>query len=194
MRVTKEKAAENRARILAAAARLFRERGLSGVGVDTLGEAAGMTHGSLYSQFGSKERLAAEALRRGAGPQRQQGRARGRGAWHRGVARLYRPLPLGAAPGRAGAGLRPGRPRLRDPAPAAGGAAGLRRGAAGHDRAHRAAAARAEAAGAGGRGPGGHGDAGGRAGPRPGGGRPRLSERILAAARERLTEDMPASA
>ena len=62
MRVTKEKAAENRARILAAAARLFRERGLSGVGVDALGEAAGMTHGSLYSQFGSKERLAAEAL------------------------------------------------------------------------------------------------------------------------------------
>ena len=62
MRVTKEKAAENRARILTAAARLFRERGLSGVGVDALGEAAGMTHGSLYSQFGSKERLAAEAL------------------------------------------------------------------------------------------------------------------------------------
>ena len=62
MRVTKEKAAENRARILGAAARLFRERGLSGVGVDALGEAAGMTHGSLYSQFGSKERLAAEAL------------------------------------------------------------------------------------------------------------------------------------
>lgn len=62
MRVTKEKAAENRARILDAAARLFRERGLSGVGVDALGEAAGMTHGSLYSQFGSKERLAAAAL------------------------------------------------------------------------------------------------------------------------------------
>ncbi len=62
MRVTKEKAAENRARILAAAARLFRERGLSGVGVDALGEAAGMTHGSLYSQFGSKESLAVEAL------------------------------------------------------------------------------------------------------------------------------------
>jgi TetR/AcrR family transcriptional repressor of nem operon len=62
MRVSKERAAENRARILTAAARLFRERGLSGVGVDALGEAAGMTHGSLYSQFGSKERLAAEAL------------------------------------------------------------------------------------------------------------------------------------
>lgn len=62
MRVSKEKAAENRERILTEAARLFRERGISGVGVDALTEAAGLTHGSLYSQFGSKERLAAEAL------------------------------------------------------------------------------------------------------------------------------------
>ncbi|MGH6777372.1 MAG: TetR/AcrR family transcriptional regulator [Bradyrhizobium sp.] len=62
MRVSKEKAAENRARILTEAARLFRENGLSGVGVDALTDAAGLTHGSLYSQFGSKERLAAEAL------------------------------------------------------------------------------------------------------------------------------------
>src|SRR6516225_9624461 len=62
MRVSKKKAAENRERILAEAARLFRERGLSGVGVDALTDAAGLTHGSLYSQFGSKERLAAEAL------------------------------------------------------------------------------------------------------------------------------------
>ena len=62
MRVSKEKAAENRGRILSEAARLFREHGLSGVGVDALTDAAGLTHGSLYSQFGSKERLAAEAL------------------------------------------------------------------------------------------------------------------------------------
>ena len=62
MRVTKEKAAENRDRILQAAARLIRERGIAGVGVDTLTEAAGLTHGSLYSQFGSKEKLAANAL------------------------------------------------------------------------------------------------------------------------------------
>jgi TetR/AcrR family transcriptional repressor of nem operon len=62
MRVSKEKAAENRERILTEAARLFREHGLSGVGVDALTDAAGLTHGSLYSQFGSKERLVAEAL------------------------------------------------------------------------------------------------------------------------------------
>src|SRR5690349_3256779 len=62
MRVSKEKAAENRERILTEAARLFRQHGLSGVGVDALTKAAGLTHGSLYSQFGSKERLAAEAF------------------------------------------------------------------------------------------------------------------------------------
>jgi TetR/AcrR family transcriptional repressor of nem operon len=62
MRVSKEKAAENRERILKAAAQLIRERGISGAGVDALTEAAGMTHGSLYSQFGSKERLVEEAV------------------------------------------------------------------------------------------------------------------------------------
>lgn len=62
MKLSKEKSAENRARILAEAGRLFRERGVSGTGVDALAEAAGVTHGSLYSQFGSKEQLAIEAL------------------------------------------------------------------------------------------------------------------------------------
>ena len=62
MKVTKAQAAENRERILAVAAQLFREQGIGGVGVDALAEAAGLTHGSLYSQFGSKERLAQEAL------------------------------------------------------------------------------------------------------------------------------------
>jgi TetR/AcrR family transcriptional regulator, transcriptional repressor for nem operon len=62
MRVSKEQAAKNREQILKAASRLMRERGISGVGVDALTEAAGMTHGSLYSQFGSKERLVEEAV------------------------------------------------------------------------------------------------------------------------------------
>jgi TetR/AcrR family transcriptional repressor of nem operon len=62
MRVSKEKAAENRERILNAAALLMREHGITGVGVDALAEAAGKTHGSLYSQFGSKERLIEEAV------------------------------------------------------------------------------------------------------------------------------------
>jgi TetR/AcrR family transcriptional repressor of nem operon len=62
MRVSKKQAAENRERILKATSRLIRERGILGAGVDALTEAAGMTHGGLYSQFGSKERLIEEAL------------------------------------------------------------------------------------------------------------------------------------
>jgi TetR/AcrR family transcriptional repressor of nem operon len=62
MRVSKEQAANNRERILEAASRLMRERGISGAGVDALTEAAGLTHGSLYSRFGSKERLVEEAV------------------------------------------------------------------------------------------------------------------------------------
>lgn len=62
MRVSKERSAENRARILAETARMIRESGIAGVGVDALAKAAGLTHGSLYSQFGSKERLVEAAL------------------------------------------------------------------------------------------------------------------------------------
>ena len=62
MRVSKEQAAKNRERILEAASRLMRERGISGMGVDALADAAGMTHGSMYSQFGSKDRLVEEAV------------------------------------------------------------------------------------------------------------------------------------
>lgn len=63
MRVSKAQAAENRQQILTAAARLFRQRGVSATGVDAIAEDAGLTHGAVYSQFGSKEVIAAEALR-----------------------------------------------------------------------------------------------------------------------------------
>lgn len=63
MRVSKQAAAENRRRILTAAARLFREHGIDGAGVDGITEAAGLTHGAFYSQFESKEAVVAEALR-----------------------------------------------------------------------------------------------------------------------------------
>jgi TetR/AcrR family transcriptional repressor of nem operon len=63
MRITKEKAAENRGKVVAAAATLLRERGLGGVGVDALADAAGLTHGAVYSHFKSKDDLAAEAIR-----------------------------------------------------------------------------------------------------------------------------------
>ena len=65
MKVTKEKAAQNRATLVQAAGRLFRERGIDGVGVAEICQAAGLTHGALYAQFPSKEALAAEALAAG---------------------------------------------------------------------------------------------------------------------------------
>ena len=62
MRVTREKAAENRARIVETASRLFRERGFDGVGLDAIMKDAGLTHGGFYGHFTSKEDLAAEAV------------------------------------------------------------------------------------------------------------------------------------
>ena len=61
MRVSREQAAENRARILTVAGRLFRERGFDGVGVSDIMKAAGLTHGGFYGHFASKDDLAAEA-------------------------------------------------------------------------------------------------------------------------------------
>lgn len=63
MRISKEKAAENRERVVAGAAKLFRERGLDGVGIDAVAAEAGLTHGAVYSHFKSKDELAAAALR-----------------------------------------------------------------------------------------------------------------------------------
>jgi len=63
MRVSKEKAAQNRQDILTAATRLFREHGIHATGVDAITKEVGLTHGGLYSQFGSKEAIAAEAIR-----------------------------------------------------------------------------------------------------------------------------------
>lgn len=65
MRVSQAKAAENRDRIVDAAARLFRARGIDGVGIDAIMEAAGLTHGGFYRHFPSKEGLVAEAVARG---------------------------------------------------------------------------------------------------------------------------------
>jgi TetR/AcrR family transcriptional repressor of nem operon len=65
MRVTRERAAENRETIVAAASRLFRENGLDGVGLDAIMEAAGLTHGGFYRHFRSKDDLAAEAVGHG---------------------------------------------------------------------------------------------------------------------------------
>ena len=62
MKVSREKAAENRETLVTAASRLFREQGIDGVGVADISKAAGLTHGALYAQFDSKQALAAQAL------------------------------------------------------------------------------------------------------------------------------------
>ncbi len=63
MRVSKEKAAHNREEILTSAARLFRLHGIGATGVDSITREAGLTHGGLYSQFGSKQAIVTEAIR-----------------------------------------------------------------------------------------------------------------------------------
>jgi TetR/AcrR family transcriptional regulator, transcriptional repressor for nem operon len=64
MRVSREQAAANRERILGVASRLFRERGLDGVGVADIMHEAGLTHGGFYGHFASKEDLMAQACER----------------------------------------------------------------------------------------------------------------------------------
>lgn len=49
-------------RVLDAASRLFYERGIHAVGVDTIAEAAGVTKKTLYDRFGSKEALVVSYL------------------------------------------------------------------------------------------------------------------------------------
>ena len=61
MKVSREQAAENRARVIEVAGRLFRERGFDGIGVADIMRGAGLTHGGFYGQFASKDDLAAQA-------------------------------------------------------------------------------------------------------------------------------------
>jgi TetR/AcrR family transcriptional repressor of nem operon len=61
MGVPKEVASRNRQAIIETAARVFRERGVDGVGVADLMKEAGFTHGGFYNHFESKDALAAEA-------------------------------------------------------------------------------------------------------------------------------------
>jgi TetR/AcrR family transcriptional repressor of nem operon len=60
MRVTSERKAETRERIVQGAGALFRSHGIDAVGVDAIMHAAGLTHGGFYAHFASKEALVAE--------------------------------------------------------------------------------------------------------------------------------------
>src|SRR6266404_2948082 len=60
MRKSREEAAETRKRIVRAAARQFREKGIAAAGLAELMKAAGLTHGGFYKHFTSKDQLVAE--------------------------------------------------------------------------------------------------------------------------------------
>jgi len=62
MKVSREQVEANRACILDAAGRLFRERGFEGVTVAEVMQAAGLTHGGFYGYFKSKDDLIAQTL------------------------------------------------------------------------------------------------------------------------------------
>lgn len=55
-------AARNRLKVLAAAARLFREKGVDGVSMDAVAAAAGVGKGTLFRRFGDKSGLAVALL------------------------------------------------------------------------------------------------------------------------------------
>ena len=64
MKVTREQAAANRAKIVEVASTLYRKHGFDGIGVADIMKAAGLTHGGFYGHFESKDDLAAEACAR----------------------------------------------------------------------------------------------------------------------------------
>jgi TetR/AcrR family transcriptional repressor of nem operon len=75
--VKREQSDENREVLLTTASRLFRERGIDGVGVAEIGREAGLTHGALYAHFRSKADLATEAFTRGLALSREAFRGEG---------------------------------------------------------------------------------------------------------------------
>ena len=68
MRITESQTLKNRQKVVAKAARLFRERGFENISVGALMKAAGFTHGGFYNHFESKSALAGEALEKLATP------------------------------------------------------------------------------------------------------------------------------
>jgi TetR/AcrR family transcriptional regulator, transcriptional repressor for nem operon len=62
VRLTKEKAEQNRRLIVDTASRLFRRRGIENVAVADLMKESGFTHGGFYNHFKSKEELVTEVL------------------------------------------------------------------------------------------------------------------------------------
>ena len=62
MRVSKQVMAENNSKIISAAARLFREKGIDDTSVAEVMGAAGLTHGGFYRHFKTKDDLVIAAI------------------------------------------------------------------------------------------------------------------------------------
>jgi TetR/AcrR family transcriptional repressor of nem operon len=62
VKVSRQQASANRARVVEVASELFRAKGLDGIGVAELMRQAGLTHGGFYANFASKHDLAIEAV------------------------------------------------------------------------------------------------------------------------------------
>ena len=62
MRTSREATAATKRRILDAAARMLRERGIEATSIADLMQAAGMKHGGFYKHFESKEDLVRQAI------------------------------------------------------------------------------------------------------------------------------------
>lgn len=60
-RHSREEAAANRARVLRIASRSIRARGIDGTAIPAVMRDAGLTHGSFYAHFDSKDALVSEA-------------------------------------------------------------------------------------------------------------------------------------
>src|SRR5512138_3411201 len=60
-RHSREEAAASRARILSATSRSIRARGIEGTAIPAVMRDAGLTHGSFYAHFESKDALVSEA-------------------------------------------------------------------------------------------------------------------------------------
>src|SRR5580698_11378817 len=72
MGVSKRQTARNRQSIIDAATRLFRQRGVDGVGLNELMKEAGFTQGGFYNHFASKEALVSEVIGRAVDAGTQQ--------------------------------------------------------------------------------------------------------------------------
>src|ERR1700733_2533267 len=71
MTLKAEQKERTQASILESAARLLREKGISGASVADVMKGAGLTVGGFYAHFASKEALVDEVLRRTAGEMRR---------------------------------------------------------------------------------------------------------------------------